>query len=205
MKQKGNSASLSWQHKLRRYLLALERVVVLLILAGQVAFSPVIAQEVGHSPTFSNEVVRILQENCQQCHQPGGIAPMPLETFEQAKIWAPRIKYNVNRRVMPPWHLDPTIGIQEYKNDYSLSDKNIDTLVAWVDAGAPEGDPVNLPPPVDWPNWLEWELEPDLGPPDMIFETGPISIRAEGGDFWPSVDVDWPALVEPRFLKAAEI
>ncbi len=110
MKQKFNCACLNWQHKIRRYLLALESFVVLLILAWQVAFTPVIAQEVGHSPTFSNEVVRILQENCQQCHQPGGIAPMPLETFEQAKIWAPRIKYNVNRRVMPPWHLDSSVG-----------------------------------------------------------------------------------------------
>ena len=115
MKKKFNCACLNWQHKIRRHLLALKSFVVLLILAWQVVSSPVIAQELGHSPTFSNEVVRILQENCQQCHQPGGIAPMPLETFEQAKIWAPRIKYNVNRRVMPPWHLDPTIGIQEYK------------------------------------------------------------------------------------------
>ena len=84
---------------------------------------------------------------------------MPLETFAQAKLWAPVIKVNVSRRVMPPWHLDPTIGIQEYKNDFSLSNADIATLVAWVDAGAPEGDPSRLPPPVDWPNWLEWELE----------------------------------------------
>lgn len=157
------------------------------------------------APTFSNEVVRILQQNCQQCHQPGGIAPMPLETYEQARPWAARIKYNVSRRVMPPWHLDPTIGIQEFKNDFSLSPQDLDTLVAWVDAGAPEGDSAMLPAPVNWPNWLEWELEPTLGPPDMIFETGPIAIRASGGDFWPSVDVEWPALAQPRFLKAAEI
>jgi hypothetical protein len=58
---------------------------------------------------------------------------------------------------------------------------------------------------VDWPEWLEWELEPDLGPPDMVFETGPIAVRAQGGDFWPSVDVEWPELANPRFLKAAEI
>ena len=91
------------------------------------------------SPTFSNEVVRVLQEKCQRCHQPGGIGPMPLETYEQARAWAPRIKENVRRRIMPPWHLDPTIGIQEYKNDFSLSDEQIEILVAWVDNGAPEG------------------------------------------------------------------
>ena len=157
------------------------------------------------SPTFSNEVVRVLQEKCQRCHQPGGIGPMPLETYEQARAWAPRIKENVRRRIMPPWHLDPTIGIQEYKNDFSLSDEQIEILVAWVDNGAPEGDSSNLPPPVDWPNWLEWELEPDLGEPDMVFESGPISVRAEGGDFWPSIDVEWPALEKPKYLKAAEI
>ena len=148
MKQLIDCASHSWQHKYHGHLLAFGSFLVLIFIAWQVSFSTVIAQEISHSPTFSNEVVRILQENCQQCHQPGGIAPMSLETFEQAKVWAPRIKYNVNRRVMPPWHLDPTIGIQEYKNDYSLSEDNIDTLVAWVDAGAPEGDPANLPPPV---------------------------------------------------------
>lgn len=77
------------------------------------------------SPTFSNEVVRVLQEKCQRCHQPGGIGPMPLETYEQARAWAPRIKENVRRRIMPPWHLDPTIGIQEYKNDFSLSEERL--------------------------------------------------------------------------------
>ena len=156
-------------------------------------------------PTFSNEVVRILQEKCQRCHQPGGIGPMPLETYDQARVWAPRIKENVRRRIMPPWHLDPTIGIQEYKNNFSLTQEQIDTLVTWVDAGTPEGDPASLPQGVDWPNWLEWELEPELGEPDMVFESGPIAVRAEGGDFWPSIDVEWPALDKPRYLKAAEI
>ena len=171
-------------------------------LSGAVQAAP---QDPLDPPTFSNEVVRILQESCQRCHQPGGIGPMPLETFEQVRSWAPMIRENVLRRVMPPWHLDPTIGIQEYKNDFSLSEEEIQTLVTWVDAGTPEGDPSNLPPPVQWPKWDQWELETTLGPPDMVFETGPIEVRAEGGDFWPSVDVEWPALDEPRFLKAAEI
>ena len=115
------------------------------------------AAEPTQAPTFSNEVVRILQQKCQRCHQPGGIGPMPLETYQQVSAWAPRIKENVRRRVMPPWHLDPTTGIQEYKNDFSLSDEEIATLVAWADSGMPEGDPADLPGAVDWPNWLEWE------------------------------------------------
>ena len=164
-----------------------------------------VAQDAADAPTFSNEVVRVLQQSCQRCHQDGGVGPMPLETYEQARAWAPMIREKVIRRIMPPWYLDPTIGIQEYKNDYSLSEEEIETLVSWVDAGALEGDPSQLPPPVDWPTWEEWELEARLGPPDLVFETGPIPIRADGQDFWPSINVDWPALDEPRFLKAAEI
>ena len=80
--------------------------------------APLAVTHAAEAPTFSNEVVRILQQNCQLCHQPGGIAPMPLQTYDQARVWAPRIKENVLRRVIPPWHLDPTIGIQEYKNDF---------------------------------------------------------------------------------------
>ncbi len=72
---------------------------------------------------------------------------MSLETYEQARAWAPMIRDRVIRRIMPPWYLDPTIGIQEYKNDYSLSEAEIETLVGWVDAGALEGDPSRLPPP----------------------------------------------------------
>jgi len=164
-----------------------------------------VAQDAADPPTFSNEVVRILQQSCQRCHQPGGVGPMPLETYEQTRAFAPLIREYVRRRIMPPWHLDPTIGIQEYKNDYSLSEEEIETLVSWVDAGALEGDPSQLPPPVVWPKWDEWELKTTLGPPDMVFETGPIPIRAEGQDFWPSIDLEWPALEEERFLKAAEI
>ena len=122
-----------------------------------------VAQDAADAPTFSNEVVRVLQQSCQRCHQAGGVGPMPLETYEQARAWAPMIREKVIRRIMPPWYLDPTIGIQEYKNDYSLSEEEIETLVSWVDAGALEGDPSQLPPPVDWPTWEEWELEARLG------------------------------------------
>ena len=119
----------------------------LLILTMAFCFSLARAAEPDQGPTFSNEVVRVLQEKCQRCHQPGGIGPMPLETYEQARAWAPRIKENVRRRIMPPWHLDPTIGIQEYKNDFSLSEEQIQILVAWADNDAPEGDPADLPLP----------------------------------------------------------
>lgn len=204
MKQHVDQTGYRSHSQLNNSPLLLVSAFVMLCTPWQMTFSQAGQTPTG-SPTFSNEVVRILQQSCQRCHQPGGIAPMPLETYEQVKAWAPRIKENVLRRVMPPWHLDPTIGIQEYKNDFSLKDEDINTLVAWVEAGTPEGNQGDLPAPVDWPNWLEWELEPELGPPDLVFETGPIPIRASGGDFWPNVNVEWPALTDPRFLKAAEI
>ena len=82
---------------------------------------------------------------------------------------------------MPPWHLDPTIGIQEYKNDFSLSDEQIEILVAWVDNGAPEGDS-SIYPTSRLAKLARMGARADLGA-DMVFESGPISVRAEGGDF----------------------
>ena len=97
------------------------------------------------SPTFSEDIAPILYESCVGCHQPQGIGPMSLLSYEDAQPYASRIKRKVVAREMPPWHLDKTIGIQEYKNDISLSDSEIESIASWVDAGAPEGDPSKLP------------------------------------------------------------
>ena len=99
--------------------------------------------------TFSKDVAPILQENCHTCHRPGQMAPMALMTYEQVRPWAPVIKARVKAREMPPWHLDKTVGIQEYDNDVSLSDEEIATIAAWVDMGAPQGNPEDLPTPID--------------------------------------------------------
>lgn len=159
------------------------------------------------TPTFSRDVAPILQQKCQQCHTPGGLGPMALTTYQEARPWAAVIRDRVTKRIMPPWHLDKTIGIQAYKNDISLSDEEIATIAAWVDAGAPEGDRADLPPAIQRRQLAEgaWELEEYLGPPDLVFETGPIPIRAEGQDFWPSIDVDWEGVDKPRFLRGTEI
>jgi hypothetical protein len=97
--------------------------------------------------TFSKDVAPILQEKCQQCHQPNSIAPMSLITYEDARPWAKSMKQRVITRQMPPWHIDPSVGVHEFKNDMSLTDAQIDTIVRWVDAGALEGDPKDMPPP----------------------------------------------------------
>lgn len=91
------------------------------------------------TPTFSKDVLPILRKNCQECHRPGEIGPMPLLTYEQTRPWAASIKSSVVQRKMPPWFADPHYG--KFSNDRSLSRRDIDTIVAWVNGGAPRGNP----------------------------------------------------------------
>jgi hypothetical protein len=96
--------------------------------------------------TFTNDVLPVLEKNCQGCHRPGEAAPFSLLTYEQAKPWAKAMKEAVLLKKMPPWFADPHYG--KFANDRSLSQKEIDTLVAWADTGATEGDPKDAPAPV---------------------------------------------------------
>src|SRR5207237_5563235 len=89
--------------------------------------------------TFAKDVAPILQAKCQECHRKGSMAPMPLVTFEETRPWAKAIRQRVVSRQMPPWHIDTTIGVQQFKNDMSLSDQQIKTIAQWVDDGAPLG------------------------------------------------------------------
>ena len=97
------------------------------------------------APTFTRDIAPIFQEKCEACHRPDSIAPMSLVTFTEARPWARSIKARVADHQMPPWQIDRTVGIQKFKNDRSLSDDQIDTIVRWVDAGAPQGDPGDMP------------------------------------------------------------
>src|ERR1700681_4718117 len=91
------------------------------------------------APTFSNDVAPILYQRCVECHRAGEPAPMPLTTYQEARPWAKAIKQAVLRHVMPPWLADPHYGA--CRNDRTLSEQDVKTLVAWADGGAPEGDP----------------------------------------------------------------
>src|ERR1700682_6818412 len=88
-------------------------------------------------PTFAKDVAPILQRSCQDCHRPGSIAPMSLLSYDEVRPWARSIKTSVAAREMPPWFIDRHIGIRKFKNDISLSDEEIATVVSWVDARAP--------------------------------------------------------------------
>jgi len=154
--------------------------------------------------TFTKNVAPILQQKCQICHQPDSIGPMPLLTYEDAREYADKIKRKVSQRLMPPWHIDRSIGIQEFKNDRSLSDEQIATLVGWVDGGTPLGDPKDMPPPAKFPDPLGWQLAKDFGEPDLVIKSAPYTLAAETQDKW-FRPVTETGLTEPRWVRAIEI
>ena len=147
--------------------------------------------------TFSKDVAPIFQEKCQACHRPGYIAPMSLMTFAESRPWARAIKARVVARQMPPWHIDRTVGIQHFENDRSLSDEQIDVIARWVDAGAPEGDPKDMPPPRKFANDDVWGFADRFGPPDLIVRSTPFTIPAVAQDAWHKPTVE-TGLTEPR-------
>ena len=153
------------------------------------------------SPTFSRDVAPILQRSCQTCHHQGTSAPMSLVTYDEVRPWARSIRQRVANREMPPWHLDKTVGIRRYKNDRSLSDDEIATVVRWVDSGAPQGNPADMPPALTFRSEADWFV----GDPDLKVTTpNDFTMYANGPDWW----IDQFAeveLTEDRWIKAMEI
>lgn len=162
------------------------------------------AATVKSAVTFTKDVAPILQEKCQVCHQPNSIGPMPLITFENARDFAGEIKDKVSKRLMPPWHIDRALGIHDFKNDRSLSDAQVATLVSWVDAGSPKGDPKDMPPPAVFPDPLGWQFEKQFGKPDLVIKSAPYTLAARTQDKWfrPVSDT---GITEPRWVRAIEI
>ena len=175
--------------------------------AALVLASPAAAQDTSADGiTFARDVAPILQENCQSCHRPGGMGPMPLLTYEDARPFAPLIRDRVENRRMPPWYIEPGIGIQDFKNDISLSDEEIRTIVSWVDGGAPLGEVADLPAPLDFDDSLAWKLEDHFGrPPDLVVSSPPYTVPAEGLDHWYEPTSYVEGLDEPRWAMATEI
>lgn len=129
-------------------------------------------------PTYSNEVVRILRKNCQECHRRGQVGPFALETYEQARKRADDIATVVEERRMPPWKADPGIG-PKFQHERSLSAEEVATLSAWAEGGAPQGDPAKLPPAASFSD--DWAL----GTPDLVLELAEdFAIPASGDDIY---------------------
>ena len=130
-----------------------------LVLLGLTVSLAVVAAPKNAAVTFTKDVAPVLQKNCQGCHRPGEVAPMSFLTYQDTRPWAKAIRESVLLKRMPPWFADPKHG--KFLNDRSLSKSEIDTLVAWADAGAPEGRTKDLPPPVSFTEgWV-------LGKPDV--------------------------------------
>jgi hypothetical protein len=151
----------------------------------------------GGAVTFSKEIVRILQANCQKCHHEGGIGPYPLITYADAYSHRADILINTTQRKMPPWHVSSACN--SYLGDPSLSDSDLAAITTWVTSGAPEGDPKDLPPPATFPSgWT-------LGTPDVVL-TLPQSFKPDfsRGDVYRCFVLP-TGLTEDRYVRAAEI
>ena len=116
------------------------------------------------TPTYQKDIAPILQKHCQECHRPGEIAPMSLMSYKDSRPWAKSIRQAVLVKKMPPWSADPHYG--KFSNDRSLTQSEIDTLAAWADGGAPEGNPNDAPAPVQFAEgWT-------IGKPDLVLDMG---------------------------------
>ena len=171
---------------------------VLVVGFGGLAFSTSAAA--AEAPTFTKDVAPILFGNCVVCHRAGEVAPMALTSYRAARPWARAIKDKVVSREMPPWHADPE-GSLAFKNDRRLSQADVDTIAAWADGGAPEGNPADLPelPPIP----VGWQIR-DLGEPDAIIRM-PVAEEIPASGELPMtnyyIPVPWD---EPKYAQALE-
>ncbi len=155
--------------------------------------------------TFTKDIAPILQRSCESCHRVGGGAPMSLTTYAEARRWANRIKERTAIRdrmgAMPPFFVEPGVGIQEFKNDHPLSDAELAAIQAWVDNGAPEGNPADMPAPLEWPSDRGWTL----GEPDLIVRGPDITMPSIGPDRWGDIGIVPTGMSADRYVMSVEV
>jgi len=166
------------------------------------------AQEFGVDPksvTFHKDIQPILQKSCQNCHRAGGGGPMSLITYDEVKPWAPVIRYRTAIRdrlgAMPPFFAEKDIGITQFKNDYSLSDKDLALIQAWVDNESVEGNSVDAPPALVFNESNEWTI----GTPDLVLRSADMTRAAVGSDWWGDVGLIPTGLTEDRYVAAIQV
>ena len=174
-----------------------------LVLLGLSAPFAAYAQQDGI--TFHRDIEPILQRSCQNCHRVGGVGPMPLVTYEQVAPFAGLIEYKTGIRnragAMPPWYMEKNIGIQDYKNDPSLNDAEIEAISIWAQSGAPRGNPADAPEPLVFDDSIKWTA----GEPDLIVKTNPVTKLAGTPDWWGEIDRIPIPLDEERYVRSVEI
>ncbi len=154
--------------------------------------------------TFTKDIAPILARSCVQCHRTGGAAPMPYSSYQEVRRFARRIREKTAIRdrmgAMPPWYVEKDIGIQHYKQDPSLTDEELATIQAWVDNGAPEGDPADLTVDLDPRSEDGWTIEPDL-----IVSSAEVLVKGGAPDWWGEIEpIDIP-LEQDRYVRSVEI
>ena len=166
--------------------------------------SPSSAQATVDEVTFSKDIAPILQKSCQKCHRPNSLAPMSLIDYEEVRPWARSIKNRTGLRdkpgVMPPWYIEKDIGIQRFKDDPSLTDQEIEKIARWVDNGALQGDPADMPEPLAFIDVDAWEI----GHPDLIVSSPTFEVEADAPDWWGSIGEVPTGLAENRYVSAIE-
>ena len=169
------------------------RAFVLSLFAGVLASAATTQSPV----TFYKDVLPVLQRHCQGCHRPGEVAPMSFLDYQSTRPWAKAMKAAVLERKMPPWLADPHYG--KFANDRRLTDADIKALVTWSDAGAPQGDPKDAPPPVKWlDGW-------NIGKPDLEFEMpNAFDVQASGTIEYQYVVIP-TGFAEDRWVQMAEV
>ena len=155
--------------------------------------------------TFSKDIAPILQRSCQNCHRPDGVAPMALVTYDDVRPYAKAVKQRTSigphAGVMPPWYVEKNIGIQHFKDDPSLSDAEIATIGKWVDAGAPQGNPADLPPARQFGDLTKWSI----GTPDLVIKTQEMVVKGNAPDWWGEIPSVPTGLTEDRYVSALEV
>ena len=184
-----------------RFRLVLSRLPLVLLCLS----APFAAYAQQDEVTFHRDIEPILQRSCQNCHRVGGVGPMPLVTYEQVAPFAGLIEYKTGIRdragAMPPWYMEKNIGIQDYKNDPSLNDGEIEAISVWARSGAPQGDPADAPEPLVFDDSIKWTA----GEPDLIVKTNPVTKLAGTPDWWGEIDRIPIPLDEERYVKSVEI
>jgi hypothetical protein len=155
--------------------------------------------------TFHKDIEPILQRSCQNCHRPQGVAPMSLVTYDEVVPFAGLIEYKTGLRdragAMPPYYLEHDIGIQDYKDDPSLTDEELAAISTWARNGTPKGNPADAPAPRVFNDGATWAA----GEPDLIVRSEDVTVLGGAPDWWGDIPRVLIPIEEDRYVSSVEI